>query len=522
MNTTSNSADNKTTTSWAYDAGFFIETGSIVLSKVESTLGCHDLQQPYFHKCAVLVLEHDEDFTKGIILNRPTNLVLKDEDIEYQDDDAILGMESNETIENNNTWSMMFGGDIAGLYDDEPTILCLHSITTKLARQVSDAVLKNVMVTSHAGALTLVNAGEAKSSDFFVFYGFSGWESGQLLKELKRGSWGMVATDSETIWEQLEWQKEHNCSRSAGLEMWQNLTDKIGKKSEEEPAEDSFSDLMLKEWTTEMLCVEDYCDDNMIFRALEAAQGQQIGEGSLVRGSSLDYSPFLLEEQLFHKSTMLVFQEDEEMSVGLLLNHPSKDMHILKTPKGRKTEFNIRYGGPSDPDDDDPFIWLHSSKALREADIGLSLGDKEGIWTCTGDEVGLAIDKGLAVPAEFMPVQGFSVWEKEAGAGGIAGQVLAGNFEAVSQTDDKVWRLLLSQQPLSESTLDENLKLSSQAWAMAGKDSERKAEMYNGTAIGGMQRRVFGSNMKVSDLADDALRNWITIFLLGDGEYSVY
>ena len=172
MNTTSNSADNKTTTSWAYDAGFFIETGSIVLSKVESTLGCHDLQQPYFHKCAVLVLEHDEDFTKGIILNRPTNLVLKDEDIEYQDDDAILGMESNETIENNNTWSMMFGGDIAGLYDDEPTILCLHSITTKLARQVSDAVLKNVMVTSHAGALTLVNAGEAKSSDFFVFYGF--------------------------------------------------------------------------------------------------------------------------------------------------------------------------------------------------------------------------------------------------------------------------------------------------------------------------------------------------------------
>jgi hypothetical protein len=73
---------------WAYDAGFLIEQGSLVVSCVESTLGCHDLNQPYMHKAVIFLLEgkDEEGFTKGIILNRPTNLELHDEDIVYLKD----------------------------------------------------------------------------------------------------------------------------------------------------------------------------------------------------------------------------------------------------------------------------------------------------------------------------------------------------------------------------------------------------------------------------------------------------
>ena len=34
------------------------------------------LRQQYFHKCVLLLLSHDDGFTKGIILNRPTSYAL--------------------------------------------------------------------------------------------------------------------------------------------------------------------------------------------------------------------------------------------------------------------------------------------------------------------------------------------------------------------------------------------------------------------------------------------------------------
>jgi hypothetical protein len=48
-----------------------IEQGSVILASTQQRHG-FGLHQQYFHKCAMLVLSHDSDFTRGIILNRPT------------------------------------------------------------------------------------------------------------------------------------------------------------------------------------------------------------------------------------------------------------------------------------------------------------------------------------------------------------------------------------------------------------------------------------------------------------------
>jgi hypothetical protein len=57
---------------WAYDSGKVIERGAVILGGVEQDYG-FGLRQQYFHKAAILVIDHDESvFTKGIILNRPT------------------------------------------------------------------------------------------------------------------------------------------------------------------------------------------------------------------------------------------------------------------------------------------------------------------------------------------------------------------------------------------------------------------------------------------------------------------
>ena len=517
------STSNKTI-SWAYDAGYLIEKGSIVLSKVESELGCHDLRQPYFHKCAVLILDHGDDFTKGVVLNRPSDLVLSDQDIIYLNDDGTPRSTAN--LDNPNKWRMMFGGDIAGLFAENPLISCLHSIRTELARQVSDGIMEDILLTSHEGACSLIKGGEANANDFFTFYGFAGWEKGQLQRELERGSWLIIDVDSKSVWNELEKQRELNEPRKAGLDMWCHFGERVGLGNETSPeCSDSFSDLMLKEWCREMLCIdkdgedENYFDDSMIFRAICDAQEEQIQAGTLVRASSQAESPFLLHEQLYHKSTILIYQEDEELSVGLILNLPSSEQYFLKTPKGNIAEFAVRYGGFSGWGKEPPLIWLHSSPVLRESKIGRPVGEHGGVWTCSHSQVAEVIDMGLA-PEEFLLVQGFSVWEKEAGGGGIAGQVKAGNFEVVSETDfvDKAWGLLLSQKTLNDATLNQNVKLSFEAWATCGtlrnkESTSRETE----TDVG--QHLVYGTDVKSSDLADEAALHWIEIFLLGDIEY---
>jgi putative AlgH/UPF0301 family transcriptional regulator len=280
-----------------------------------------------------------------------------------------------------------------------------------------------------------------------------------------------------------------------------------------------------------MLCIarddeEDYfCESTKIYYALKASEenGATIGKGTVLRGASSSMSPFLLHEQLFHKSTVLTFQDDDDLSVGLILNLPTTDSYILETPNGKTITFNIRYGGPSGADNEEqPFIWLHCSKGLRKLAIGTRLNDEEqGIWTCTVDEVAQAIDSGFALPAEFMLVQGFSIWEKEGGAGGMRGQLLEGNFEvAASDQIENMWTLLLSQKCLSdESTLEWNVKRSLDSWAIGGIEASTGPAANETDAI---PRHVFDSNTTVSELADEALRNWIAIFLLGDAEYAPF
>ncbi len=66
--------------SWGYDPGTAIEIGSIILGGVEQDFG-FGLNQQFFHKSVMLVINHaDTKFTKAVILNRPTDLCLVDED----------------------------------------------------------------------------------------------------------------------------------------------------------------------------------------------------------------------------------------------------------------------------------------------------------------------------------------------------------------------------------------------------------------------------------------------------------
>jgi hypothetical protein len=113
---------------WAYESGNVIEQGAVILGGVEQEFG-FGLHQQYFHKAAILVLYHDENVhTKGIILNRPSDRMLIDPD--------------NPGV----SWRVWFGGDVQGIDSWNPDIVCLHSLESESASEVSVPVMKNIKV----------------------------------------------------------------------------------------------------------------------------------------------------------------------------------------------------------------------------------------------------------------------------------------------------------------------------------------------------------------------------------------
>jgi Putative transcriptional regulator len=198
---------------WAYDAGHVIEKGAVILGGVEQEFG-FGLRQQYFHKVVCLVLDHDDNFTKGIILNRPTDMLLVDD----------YGTK----------WRIWFGGDVQNLNHPMPDIVCLHSLKgggekkkkkkdddsddSFLVDQVSNTVMKDIKWCTFANAQLLVQEKKATTSDFWCFAGYAGWGPGQLMGELNRKSWYMCATDSQTLLKELAKQSALTDPRDAGLE----------------------------------------------------------------------------------------------------------------------------------------------------------------------------------------------------------------------------------------------------------------------------------------------------------------
>jgi hypothetical protein len=138
-------------------------------------------------------------------------------------------------------------------------------------------------------------------------------------------------------------------------------------------------------------------------------------------------------------------------------------------------------------------------------------GDEHGVWTCTQEQVVKAIDLDFASVDDFMLVRGLCVWEKEAGAGGVLGQVMSGNLDVVPPDRiDGAWTTLRRQIFLKDESFNYNIGLADKAWLQAAnEDVETKRPSQSQRA-----RTIFGSMVSIQELADRARSNWMKIHLL--------
>jgi putative AlgH/UPF0301 family transcriptional regulator len=375
------------------------------------------------------------------------------------------------------------------------------------------------------------------------------------MGELERKSWYMVATDSQTLLQELAKQADGADPRDAGLDTWDLLMRMIGRGATADEYSGDFDDLILKEWALENLLS---CDagggagdrrrsptpstqellgkdpvDRMWGRVSASSLGEYVTEGTLLRASPADRSPFLLQDQALHKSVVLMISESENISVGVILNRPAAkglDMQITdkSTGKCKTVTLPLRFGGQFSVKGEDPLLWLHCNPRLRAAQVGLEVGFGKGaVFKCSSEQVTSAIGQGLAKPDDFLVISGVSVWTKDEGgfACGMQGEVRLGKFEPIPdwQVPD-VWDSLKKQEVLTKLNLVSNLAIANEAWTKAANGAALSEQQANDAIpTGGLgegfdeedNALVFNSDVKVSSLSDDALRSWVATFLLG-------
>lgn len=145
------------------------------------------LEDPNFTQTVLLIVEHGPRGTIGLILNRPTNVLLA----EVLQDLPMLKQTNHR----------LFGG---GPVDRTQLVLLF-----RLRQILPDARhIANGIYVGTPTVLERVIAGLKPNEAFRAFAGFAAWAPGQLDYEMRQGSWGVLSSstfdifnkDPETLW----------------------------------------------------------------------------------------------------------------------------------------------------------------------------------------------------------------------------------------------------------------------------------------------------------------------------------
>ena len=141
------------------------------------------LQDPNFRRAVVLLVEHDDEGTFGLVLNRQVDLSAENLcaslDVEWQGAPE-TPIHWGGPVQPTTGW-VVFGETLTGAGDAEDV------------SQLGPGIC-------FAGSLDVLRAvAEAPPSDVRLFLGYAGWGPGQLEGELSAGAWLNAPLSSDTV-----------------------------------------------------------------------------------------------------------------------------------------------------------------------------------------------------------------------------------------------------------------------------------------------------------------------------------
>ena len=166
---------------------FEVQKGDILLAEPF-------LADPNFKRSVVLMCEHQDEGSFGLVFNRPTMVSIE---------------ESNEIFLTGN--NIYFGGPV-----EQNTLHFIHKFDFL---EDSVALKDGVYWSGNYEQLKSLHAqGKVHPGTCRFFIGYSGWGSEQLNSELKQDSWVIARTNLQTLFE------------VEPEELWKNILRSMGKK----------------------------------------------------------------------------------------------------------------------------------------------------------------------------------------------------------------------------------------------------------------------------------------------------
>lgn len=159
--------------------------------------------QTYFEQAVILVIEHSDQGSMGIILNKPSELRLK------QMEDVVLDSQFRVFAKN----KVYLGGDV-----DADGLYLLHEHRVPGAAQVRP----NLYLGGADGLCESVNNGDVLPESVFWFCRYAGWTRGQLADECKRNVWYPVSCSTSML---LPRMPKNNRD---GPNLWHDIMELIG------------------------------------------------------------------------------------------------------------------------------------------------------------------------------------------------------------------------------------------------------------------------------------------------------
>lgn len=134
--------------------------------------------QRYFHRAVILLLEHGDRGSYGVILNRPSSVYMRDLDL-------------GRPLPEFDDCRLYLGGDVG---DKEVLLVHPHG-----ELKGATEVVKGLYLGGVEAARAAIATGRAQPADFRWSKGYAGWAAGQLQSECKRGVWFTAAASPKVV-----------------------------------------------------------------------------------------------------------------------------------------------------------------------------------------------------------------------------------------------------------------------------------------------------------------------------------
>ncbi len=158
------------------------EAGSMPpLGKGVFLVASPNLSDPHFHQTVVLICEYGPEGTLGVIVNRPTELLLSE---------ALPAI----PVLKGTSYVLFAGGPV-----QPGGVLMLF----RVAQAPADTrqVMEGIYLGGNMSTLERVITQPQPTETFRAFAGYAGWAPGQLEMELALGSWATVKADPVSVFD---------------------------------------------------------------------------------------------------------------------------------------------------------------------------------------------------------------------------------------------------------------------------------------------------------------------------------